>query len=135
MDEEKNEGEEVTKIKGLGGIWWFAAFCAILAAGILYALGYMMAAGMAAPAVFLAITIPALMKQREFRKADRDEMFDFVYGKMCAHIIDSAGILLLALAIILYTFPDIPGYIALAFVGAVIYGDIFFRYLKLLRGK
>lgn len=135
MSENKeNVKEEIAKVKGLGSVYWFASFCMLLVAGILYALGYRMVAGIAAPVVFLAITIPALRKSREFEKANKDEMFNLAYGKICAHLVDSAVWMLLPLIIALYLFPEIPAYIVLAFVEAVIYGSVFFRYCRWLGG-
>ena len=130
----ENAREEIAKVKGMNSAWWFAVFCTALVSEILYIQNYKIAAGVSAPVVFLAITIPVFFKEREFRRANKDEMFDLAYGKICASIIDSAGALFLALVILLNLFPAIPAYIVLAFVGALIYGTVFFRYYRWLKG-
>jgi hypothetical protein len=130
--EEQTRGE-TTEVKGLNTIFLFAFFCAFLAAGIIHTLGYrMVASAIALPIVFLAITIPVFRKSREFEKADKDEMFNLAYGKICADMINSEVWAVLIIAFFLYRW-GIPDYIVLAFVGSVIYGYTFFRYYRWLK--
>jgi MFS family permease len=130
VEEKKRENETMDKIKGLGSAWWFALFCTLLVGGILDNFGYRKAMVILGPAVFLAILIPVLLKHEEFRKANRDEMFDFAYGKICVRIVNSIVWIFFPLTIVLYSFPEIPAYIALPFVGALIYGANFFLYYR-----
>jgi hypothetical protein len=131
-DKEEQTRGETTEVKGLNAIFLFAFFCAFLAAGILRTRGYRMSAVIAAFIIFLAITIPVFRKSREFEKANRDEMLDLAYGKICADIIDSEVWAVLIIAFFLYCW-EIPDYIVLTYVGAVIYGYVFFRYHRWLK--